>query len=76
MPVVPTLPSDAVGSESATTVLHLHLQALSRADDVTTAAESAFVAAITVARSPAGWDPREVWLARVHRPRLHRHARS
>jgi|GEM_PF-4226805 hypothetical protein len=36
-------------------------------------AATTFVTAITVGKAaPTGWDPQEVWLNRVHRPRLRR----
>lgn len=37
------------------------------------ATATTFVTAVTVGKgTPSGWDPQEVWLNRVHRPRLRR----
>jgi hypothetical protein len=38
----------------------------------TVVAGSAFVVAITAGKQASGWDPREVWLERVLRPRQRR----
>ncbi len=45
-----------------------------RASDINPdTAATTFVTAIKVGKStPSGWDPQEVWLNRVHRPRLRR----
>ena len=68
VPDMPRLP--AVTAAARATTLPAATDHASAAGPVV--AEAAFVTAITVGKQPSGWDPQEVWLDRVHRPRQRR----